>query len=203
MPYVITCGDEGVQVNEGTRLGFVGAGFRIEGLSEVITALKSLLGEDIRIAASEECDWIKQQLELSNWEQVTASTQQHIEALADREGLLYAGLIPFADPKALQHDIKAHMVRPREVHIANKICFTLAGGEQTYNLGCFLVSAEWVHLVDFAVAKKIIETQVEFYKKLVGRETLPVVFETAGELGEEIAQKNAEVLKKMGFEPAK
>ena len=200
MAYVITCGDEGVQVNEGTRLGLVGSGFRMEGLSEVITALQSLLGKDIRVAASEECDWIKQQLELSNWEQVTASTQQHIEALADREGLLYAGFIPFADPKALQHEIKAHMVRPRGVHIANKLCFTLAGGEQTYNLGCFSISAEWVHLVDFELAKKIINTQVAFYKKLVNTPKLAVIFETEGELGEAVAQKNAAVLQKMGFE---
>jgi len=86
MPYVITCGDEGVQVNEGTRLGFAGSGFRLEGFDKVVKALKSLLGDDIRIASSAECDWIKHNLELSNWEQVTASTQQHIEALADREG---------------------------------------------------------------------------------------------------------------------
>ncbi len=203
MPYVITCGDEGVQVNEGTRLGFVGAGFRLEGFNKVVKALKSLFGAEIRVAASEECDWMKQQLELSNWEQVTASSQQHIEALADREKLLYSGFIPFTDPKKLDHDIKAHMVRPREVHIANKLCFTLAGGEQTYNLGCFLISADWVHKVDFEVAKQIIMDQVAFYKKLAKRDDLEVLFETEGELGEKVAQKNAEVLKKMGFEPKK
>lgn len=201
MAYVITCGDEGVQVNEGTRLGFVGSGFRIEGFDKAVKALKSLLGDDIRIASSAECDWIKEKLDLSNWEQVTASTQQHIEALADREGLLYSGFIPFSDPRKLGHDIKAHMVRPKEVHIANKICFTLAGGEQTYNLGCFLISAEWVHKVKFDEAKKIIEAQVEFYKKLAKNNNLQIVFETEGELGEKIANKNAKVLKKMGFEP--
>ena len=200
MPYVITCGDEGVQVNEGTRLGFAGAGFRLEGFGEVITALKSLLGKDLRIAASEECDWMKSNLELSNWEQVTASSQQHIEALADREKLLYSGFIQFTDPKQLEHDIKAHMVRPKGVHIANKICFTLGGGEQTYNLGCFLISADWVHAVDFEVSKKIIEAQVEFYKKLSKRDDLKFVFETKGDLGEEIAAANAAVLQKMGFE---
>lgn len=201
MPFVITCGDEGVQINEGTRLGFAGSGFRIEGFSTIITALKSLLGKDIRIAASEQCDWMKQQLELSNWEQVTASTQQHIEALADREGLLYSGFIPFSDPKNLEHDIKAHMVRPKDVHIANKLCFTLAGGEQTFNLGCFVISADWVHAVDFKLAKQVINSQIEFYKKLVGKPDLAVIFETAGELGSEVATKNATVLKKMGIVP--
>lgn len=201
MPYVITCGDEGVQVNEGTRLGFAGAGFRLEGFSKALKALKSLLGKDIRVAASEECDWMKDQLELSNWEQVTASSQQHVEALADREKLLYSGFIPFTDPKKLDHDIKAHMVRPREVHIANKLCFTLAGGEQTYNLGCFLISADWVHKVDFDTAKDIINAQVDFYKKIAKRDDLEVIFETEGDLGEDVAKKNAEVLKKMGFVP--
>jgi hypothetical protein len=200
MPYVITCGDEGVQVNEGTRLGFVGAGFKLEGFAEIIPTLKKIFGKEIRIAGSEECDWVKHQLELANWEQVTASTQQHIEALADREGLLYSGFIPFTDPKQLKHEIKAHMVRPKKVHIANKICFTLGGGEQTFNLGCFLISAEWVHAVDFKLAKKIIETQVDFYKKLVKNENLELVFETEGELGEKIVAKNAAVLKKMGFQ---
>lgn len=199
MPYVITCGDEGVQVNEGTRLGFVGAGFRLEGFDEVIKALKSLFGDDIRIAASEQCDWMKQQLELSNWEQVTASTQQHTEALADKHGLLYSGFIPFTDPRQLKHEIKAHMVRPKEVHVANKICFTLGGGEQTYNLGCYQISAEWVHLVDFDLTKKIIQTQVDFYKKLMNRDDFQIIFETEGELGQEIAQLNAAVLEEMGF----
>lgn len=202
MPYVITCGDEGVQINEGTRLGFVGAGFRLEGFSDAVSALKKLLGDDIRIAASEECDWMKQTLELSNWEQVTASTQQYIEALADRESLLYSGFIPFSDPKKLGHDIKAHMVRPREVHIANKLCFTLGGGEQTYNLGCYLISADWVHAVDYKVAKQVIMAQVEFYKKLAKREDMEVLFEYEGELGSEIAEQNAAVLKKMGFAPS-
>ncbi|GIK84413.1 MAG: hypothetical protein BroJett025_10350 [Patescibacteria group bacterium] len=200
MSYVITCGDEGVQVNEGTRLGFAGSGFRIEGFSEIITALKSLLGPDIRIAASEECDWMKQQLELSNWEQVTASTQQHIEALADREKLLYSGFVPFTDPKQLAHEIKAHMVRPRGVHIANKICFTLAGGEQTFNLGCFVISAEWLHLVDYKLAQSVIKSQVEFYKSLVSGTDLKIVFESEGVLGSDVAAKNAAILKKMGFE---
>lgn len=200
MSYVIACGDEGVQVNEGTRLGFVGAGFRLDGFSDVVPVLKKLFGKDLRIAASEECDWMRKKLSLDTWEQVTASSQQHIEAIADREKLLYAGFIPFADPKKLEHDIKAHMVRPREVHIANKLCFTLGGGEQTYNLGCYLISADWVHAVDQSVAEKVITQQVEFYKQLAKRDDFQILFEYEGELGEEIAYKNAAILNKLGFE---
>ena len=197
MPYVITCADEGVQVNEGTRLGFVGAGYKLPYFSQAVAALTSILEPGLRIAASEECDWMREKLELSNWEQVTASSQQHIEALADKEGLLYAGFIPFADPKGLKHDIKAHMVRPKNVHIANKICFTLAGGEQTYNLGCFLLSAEWLHAVPEEVATELIKTQIAFLQKLSGRTDLQMVLEEKGALAEsspEVVAQNKSII---------
>lgn len=194
MAYVISCGDEGVQINEGTRIAVVGAGFRLDGFSEVITALKKVLGEDLRIASNEESDWVKSQLDLVNWEQVNAMSQQHIQALADREGLLYAGYLPFADPKQLEHDIKGHMVRPHAVHIANKICFTLGGGEQKYNLGQFVISADWVHVAKTDLIKKAIQPQIEFYTKLVGGRELPFVVEMEGALGPEVAQKNKAAL---------
>jgi len=200
LAYVITCGDEGVQINEGTRLGFVGAGFKLEGFNKAVAALKSLfVGDDLRIAASEECDWIKTQLDLSNWEQTTASSQQHIESLADKEGLLYCGFLPFKDPRKLKYDIKGHMVRPHNIHVANKICFTLAGGEQTYNLGCYLISAEWVHLVPAKIAKKLIDIQIAFYKKISKNDNLIFVFEKEGILGEKVAEKNVKALKKIGI----
>ncbi len=199
MSYVITCGDEGVQINEGTRLGFVGAGFRLDGFSEVISALKKLLGDDLRIAANQENEWIKSQLSLSNWEQVNASAQQHIQALADREGLLYAGFLPFADPKNLEHEIRGHMVRPPGIHIATKICFTLAGGEQTFNLGNYVISADWVTEVDSKLVKSIIQPQIEFYTKLNHGEKPAFVFEEAGALGEDVAKKNKAALEKAGL----
>ncbi|HYD34843.1 MAG TPA: hypothetical protein VD999_02140 [Vitreimonas sp.] len=197
--YVITCGDEGVQINEGTRLGVVGAGFRLKGFSEIVSALKKLLGDDLSIAAHEESDWIKEQLELSNWEQVNASAQQHVQASADLEKLTYAGFLPFADPRQLVEGIKGHMVRPRGIHIANKICFTLAGGEQTYNLGCYVISAEWVSSLKPQLAEEIIKTQVDFYTKLNRGEKLKIGFEEAGELGEKVAAKNRAVLEKFGY----
>lgn len=202
MSYVITCGDEGVQINEGTRLGVVGAGFRLEGFSEVVKALKTLLGQDIAIASNEENAWIKEKLDLSTWEQTNASAQQHIESVADKNKLNYAGFLPFADPQDLEYGIKGHMVRPQKIHIATKIAFTLAGGEQTFNLGQNVISAEWVHLVDPKVAKEIIKTQVDFYQKIAGDMKLQFVFEEEGELGEEIAEKNKKALEKMGFNPS-
>jgi len=124
--------------------------------------------------------------------------QQHIEALADQNGLLYAGIAPFADPRQLKHDIKGHMVRPKGIHIANNICFTLAGGEQTYHLGHYVISAEWVSSVDKELAKEFITTQVEFYKKQAKMD-LDFVFENEGDLGKEMAEKNQKVLEELGF----
>lgn len=197
-PYVITCGDEGVQMNTGVRLAFVGAGYELPGFSEAVKALKKLFGADIHIVASHENDWIKQKMELADFEQADACMQQQIEALADREGLIYAGSIPFSDPKKLKNDVKGHMVRPRGVHIGNKICFSLGGGEQIYNLGCFKISADWVHLVSAKVAKEVIMPQIEFYQNLSKRD-LALFYESKGELGEEIVQKNLEVLESMGL----
>jgi hypothetical protein len=90
------------------------------------------------------------------------------------------------------------MVRPHKIHIANKICFTLAGGEQTYHLGHYLISAEWVSKVDKKFAKKFLTTQIEFYKKQ-SKMDLQFVFETKGELGKEMAEKNQKVLENLGF----
>ncbi len=199
MSYVITCGDEGVQINEGTRLGVVGAGVKLAHFSEIVQALKKLFGMSIAVAASAENDWIKHQFDLANWEQVNATMQQQVAAVSDVEGLLYSGFLPFADPKKLDHDIKGHMVRPQGVHIANKVTFTLAGGEQTYNLGQYLISAEWVSSVPVDVAREAISAQVNHYQKLAGDQPLMYVFERAGDLGEDVAAVNEAVLKSIGY----
>lgn len=198
MPYVITCGDEGVQINEGTRLAFIGAGFELPEFSKAVTALKKVFGADIRIAANEENPWVKEKLDLSTWEQTNASMQQHIQVVADENDLQYAGLLPFADPKELEHDIKGHMVRPKGVHIANHIRLTLAGGEQTYHLGQYVISADWVAAADSATVKAVIEPQITFYNKLAGIE-LPIMFENEGELGAAVAEKNRKALEKIGI----
>lgn len=198
MKYVITCGDEGVQINEGTRLAVVGAGLNVNGFSEVVKALKELFGSEIAIAASEENAWVKEQLDLSTWEQTDASMQQHVAALADKEGLQYSGILPFADPQELEHDIKGHMVRPRGIHIGTTITFTLDGGEQTYHLGQYLISAEWITKVDADLAKKILATQVEHYKSIGGSD-LAFSVQQGGELGEELAAATKAKLEAFGY----
>lgn len=193
-PFVITCGDEGVQINVGRRLGFVGAGFRLAGFEQIVPLLIKLFGETPAICASEENDWLKNKLSLVEWNQVNASMQQHIEALADQLKLHYAGYLPFSDPKQLKFDVKGHMVRPHKVHIANKISFTCGGGEQIYNLGNYVVSADWVHLAPKKLVKAVITDQVAFYQSLAGKTQLNFVFETNGVLGEKIAAKNQKII---------
>lgn len=198
MAYVITCGDEGVQVNEGTRIGVLGAGVELPDFAKVVPFLKKVLGDELRIAVSEENAWVKQQLDLSTWEQTSALMQQHVQILADQNGLLYAGVLPFSDPQELEHEIRGHMVRPKGIHIANKISFTLGGGEQKFHLGHYVISADWVAAAPDALVKSFLTQQVEFYKTLAKQE-LAFEFEMNGELGEAMAEKNKAKLEKLGF----
>ncbi|MFZ5376230.1 MAG: hypothetical protein ACOZAN_00995 [Patescibacteria group bacterium] len=196
--YVITDGDEGVQINQGIRLSVVGAGVKVDGFDKIVEILKDLLGKNIYLAATQENEWIKQAFDLDNYEQADATFQQQAESLADRVGLSYAGFLPFADPKDLVHDIKGHMVRPRGLHIANKICFTLAGGEQTYNLGQYQISAEWISKAPRKLAEKFIKLQVEFYEKMAGRK-LEYLIEDTGILDQRLVEKNRKVLEELGY----
>ncbi|MBD3250426.1 MAG: hypothetical protein GF381_02565 [Candidatus Pacebacteria bacterium] len=197
--YVITDGDEGVQINTGVRLAFAGAGYQLDGFDRAVEILLDKLSSKIMIASSGQSDWMKQKLDLDEWEQVNASSQQQIQALADKHGLAYAGFLPFDDPEELEHGIKGHMVRPKGIHLANKICFTLGGGEQTYNLGQYLISADWVSFAKPAEVEQVIVPQIEFYQELAGKE-LSLIYQTDGKLGEKVAQKNLKALQKLGLE---
>ena len=101
--YVITCGDEGVQINHGIRLAFAGSGFRLKGFSQAVKATKKLFEVELNIVSQEENGWIKEQLELSDWRQVNVMSQQHTEALAGKEDLVYVGHLAFTDPKQLKN----------------------------------------------------------------------------------------------------
>ncbi len=204
MPWVIACGDEGVQINYGRRLAFLGAGLKLENFSRMLTAVRQMMDKcdvpdrQLRIVASEENAYVKEALALNDFDEANASMQQHLQVLADQEKLLYAGILPFADPLELAHEIKGHMVRPRNIHIANKICFTLAGGETTYNLGQYLISADWLAFADLNLVKEILATQVSFYEKLA-KKPLQLVVEEEGNLPKEIVAKNKAILQSLGY----
>lgn len=194
LPLVLTCADEGVQVNIGRRLGFIGAGLELSRFDEIVQLIKKLYGLPLAIVSNEENDWVKKKLGLKDWQQVNASMQQQIEALADQLDLQYAGYLPFADPKQLKHGVKGHMVRPHKVHVAIRICFTCGGGEQTYNLGNFVLSADWVHLADKSLVKEVMIEQINFLKLLMNSDELEYIYELEGDLGTEIAQRNMEII---------
>lgn len=197
VPFVITCADEGVQINTGRRLGFVGAGLELPLFDQVVPLLKSLFGQELTIAASEESDWAKRQYNLKDWHQVNATTQQKTEALADQLGLLYAGYLPFTDPRQLKHGVRGHIVRPHKVHIANKISFTCGGGEQVYNLGNFVLSADWLHLAEPKLIKAVLQPEIEFLQALSTEGELEYVVETSGDLDEALIEANLAKLNKV------
>ncbi len=199
MPYVITCADDGVQINEGTRLGIAGCGIAIDGIEEIYQGLETVLGEDLAIAASQENDWVKTKLDLDSFEQADATMQQEVQLLAQKNGLNYSGLIKFTDPAEMDYGIKAHMVRPQGMHIGNQIALTLGGGEFKYHLGYYLLSAEWVGEVDADLATAALDAQIEFYRELAGSE-LPLVFELEGNLSSDEAAANLELIRELGYE---
>jgi hypothetical protein len=197
--YVITDGDEGVQINEGTRLGFAGAGLQLPGFEQAVAILKEILPREIRLASTSQSAWMKAKLELEEWEQVDAMAQQKLQALADKVGVMYAGFLPFEDPQEIQHGIKGHMVRPPGIHLANKICFTFGGGEKKYNLGQYLISADWVSEAKTDLVETCLNEQVDFYRSMT-KTDLQLVYQMGGVLDEEKAQANKKVVEDLGFE---
>jgi hypothetical protein len=212
VPLVIADGDEGVQLNHGRRFSFLGSGFRLPHFSQVVEALQKTIVDNfpqeqsdkkLKIAASEENAWFKKELKLNDWNETNASAQQHLAALADKLKIEYVGILPFADPKELESGVRGHMVRPHNMHLANQACFTIAGGEETYNLGQYLISADW--LADFtsngkknlSQAKEILLTQLDFYQNLAGEVKLKVLIESQGPFSEELSKKNHQVLDKV------
>ena len=196
--YIIADSDEGVQINQGTRLGFAGSGYELDGFSEVVKILQKLFAGQLVVIGSDQSDWMKHKFNLTQWEEVNAMAQQHLQAMAEKEGLLYAGFLTFEDPKEIKFGVKGHMVRPKDMHLANKICFSLGGGEQTYNLGQYVISADWVGQAKNSLVEKVILTQVNFYQSL-NKNPLKLVGHIGRALGEKVAQKNIKMLEKIGL----
>lgn len=212
VPLVIADGDEGVQLNYGRRFAFLGSGFHLPHFAKIIKSLQKVINDNLpkeqldkklKITASEENSWFKQELELNDWDETNASAQQHLAALADQLKLDYVGILPFADPKELAGEVKGHMVRPHNMHLANQLCFTIAGGEEVYNLGQYLISADWLaeytnkgkkNLVE---AQELLKIQIDFYQKLAGENKLKVLIEEQGPFNKKIVELNHQILDKI------
>ena len=66
-PLVITAGDEGVQLNVGTRLGFIGSGFALPGFDLAVKTLKKIFKKkDLVLASIQEDDWLADKLKTHN-----------------------------------------------------------------------------------------------------------------------------------------
>ncbi len=209
VPLVVVDGDEGVQLNYGRRFAFLGSGFGLPHFSEVINSLQTVidsnfpkeqLDKKLKFAASEENAWLKENLELNDWDETNASAQQHVAALADRLNFEYVGILPFSDPKELKSGVRGHMVRPHNMHLANQVCFTIAGGEEVYNLGQYVISADWLAAFtnngkkNMKEAKEILQTQLDFYQTLAGDNKLKVLIEERGLFKSKLVEKNRQIL---------
>ncbi len=197
--YVITCGDEGIQINEGKRISLLGSGYKLEHFSEIIKALKKVLKTDeLRIVSHQDSDWFKKQTSLTSWRKINDIAKQEIQKIAQDNSLLYSGYLTYTDPRTLKHGIKGHMVRPKGVHVASKIDLTVGGGEDVYSLASYQISADWVSQLDEEIVKQVINKQIEFFKQ-VAKKDLKIKFVKKGILSEEQVEKNIQMLEKVGI----
>ena len=74
LPWVIACGDEGIQINYGRRLAFLGAGLKLTKFDQVLSAVRQMLEKcdtkdrQLRLVANEENAYIKEVLELNDFD---------------------------------------------------------------------------------------------------------------------------------------
>lgn len=193
-PLVITSGDEGVQLNVGTRLGFIGSGFALPGFEAAVKTLKKLFKKrDLVLVSIQEDDWLAEKLQTHN----PNLYQENITKVAKANKLTYVGQLDYGDPRNLEDNAtRGHLVRPPKIHVADRIIFTVGGGEQNFNLRKIVVSADYLFDLNEDEAEEIITTQVKFYHQLI-KKTPKFEIEEEGELEAEIKAKNKAVLEKI------
>ena len=192
--YVISSCDEGLQLNQGIKIGFVGAGFGINQLDLILPALEDVLQQQLIVVSSQDDDLhIKH---VPNVKKQRIFINEKFVFFAKKHNLLYAGHLDFKEPQNLKYEVRGHMVRPEGVHVAQNICFTLGGGEQIYSLANFVLSAEWISSVDFDLAFKIMKEQVDFIKK-ISFNKLNLIFQKDGLLSDELKMKNEKIIEKI------
>lgn len=192
VPWVIASGDEGLQLNLGVRFAFVGSGYHAPHFKQALQALCQLAPakQKLFLASMQEDDWLAQQLQTKN----PNLYQETLTQFAATHKLPYAGQFDYGDPRELADGaVKGHLVRPPKIHVADRICLTIGGGEQTYNLRHFVISADFVSELKPKQAQELITAQIDFYRQLSG-EDLPLTLETAGPLPADVKKANQQVL---------
>ena len=89
------------------------------------------------------------------------------------------------------------------MHLANQVCFTVAGGEEIYNLGQYLISADW--LLEFtnngkknmSEAKECLLAQLNFYQSLSKDFALKILIEDKGPFPKQVIKANQQLLEKI------
>ena len=192
-PLVIATGDEGLQLNHGIRFAFAGSGYQLPYFDEALKILQKKLDQPLVLVSSQEDDWLAAELQSKN----PNLYQETLSKFAKKHGLKYVGQMDYGDPRDLDDQLtRGHLVRPQKIHVADHIRFTTGGGEQTFNLRHFVVSADFLADLDYQKAQAIINAQIEFYQELIGKK-LKFTQENSGSLGEKAAAKNQAVLDKI------
>jgi len=183
--WVIASSDEGLQLNEGRRLGFVGAGYDLPYMKQVLAVLEYDLGTRPLLVSAQEDDWLAAKLESKN----QAIYDEKLQDFAAGLGLEYAGQLDFGDPKDLSGGVRGHLVRPPKIHVAEQICLTVGGGEETYSLEQFVISADFAHGLDAELVTALIGSQIDFCQQLLGH-PLKVVVSDKGPLSAALKTAN-------------
>lgn len=204
-PYVIASIDEGIQLNAGIRLGFVGSGIGLEGVDQALAAWKTLAQKvglefgDLYLLSSQEDEWQNEIVKSRNINIVTTKMKKWAKSL----GTVYAGQLEFGDPREYipaKKDflgVRGHLVRPPKIHVATDITLTCAGGEEKFDLRNYVISADWLAgMKDQELAQKILRTEIDYCQKIAGRK-LPLQYDLEGAFGQDIAQQNQALAQKM------
>lgn len=190
VPLVIAPADEGLQLNHGIRFGFVGSGYDLPYFTQAIAILTKQFDQPLSLVSMQENDYLAAVLETKN----PNLYQESLTKFAKKHKLRYAGQIDYGDPRDLDDGItRGHIVRPQKIHVADQICFTLGGGEQTYSMRQVVISADYLGGLKFKEAVAMIKPQVDFYRQLLAR-PLKLTRSTDGDLSAAMKQKNAAML---------
>lgn len=189
-PLVIASSDEGLQLNFGVRFGFTGSGYNLPHFAKAIQALAKKLPQPLVLASLQEDDWLANELSSKN----PNLYQETLEKFAKEHQLSYVGQLDYGDPRDLNDNLtRGHIVRPQKIHVADQICFTLGGGEQTFNLRQIIISADYLFALTPKQGVEIISKQVNFYRQLLGNK-LKFARETDGILADTVKTANAKKL---------
>ena len=189
-PLVIASGDEGLQINNGVRFAFVGSGYQLPGFAEALAVLRKTVTQPLVLASMQEDDWLSEKLQSKN----PNLYQETLKAWAEENQLSYVGQFDYGDPRDLDDGVtRGHIVRPPKIHVADQICFTLGGGEQTFNLRQVVISADYVYGLQLEQVKQIIGQQVDFYQQLLGKK-LKAQIDDSGPLPDELKKRNQNAL---------